>query len=343
MKKQFLILLLASTIGVIIISCVRKANANNVQLPNKATDTITLKELLLPQLAMQELVYKQTKDTTLKIYYTKPAGAKPGKKYPAVVWIHGGGWTAGTAETFFPHAKYFAFRGTVGISIEYRLVKYGGSSLADCFTDCKSAIRYIREHAAELNIDPDKIIVMGDSAGGHLAAALGTIDGFDDAADNLGFSAKPNAMVLFNPGVDMTLPPHVITVIKNRVVVSKDMNQNLALLTDDDKKMMRSLSPVFNVHPHQPPTLVLHGLDDKVILPEQSIRFADSMKAAGNNCQIILLEKTRHAFVVPKYTASEATVVNAITEADLFLIKLGYLKGQPQLRVSKDGAWQAKK
>ena len=276
------------------------------------------------------------------VYYIKPASAKPGKKYPAVVCIHGGGWTAGGADVFFPHARYFASRKAVGISIEYRLVKFQGPNMQDCLTDCKSAMRFIRAHAVELNIDPDKIAVMGDSAGGHLAACLGTINGFDDLFDNPSISAKPNAMILFNPGLDMTEPPHVLNFIKSQTMLGSNLNANLALLTDKDMVAARALSPVYHVQAKQAPVLLMHGLDDKVILPEQSIRFADSMKMAGNQCKLILLPNTRHAFVIPKYTASEATVINAITEADLFLKSLGFLHGQPTLRLSDPPAWVIK-
>lgn len=313
-----------------------------VSRPFYGDDTITLSRLMQNAQPMQQMIFKKVKDTVLKVYYVKPASAKPGKKYPAVVCIHGGGWTAGGADVFFPHARYFASRNAVGISIEYRLIKYKGPTMQDCLADCKSAMRFIRAHAAELNIDPDKIVVMGDSAGGHLAASLGTIDGFDDLADNLKISTKPNAMVLYNPGLDMTETPHVLNIIKTQTALGKDLNANLALLTNKDILTARALSPVFHVHPNQPPVLLMHGLDDKVIFPEQSTRFADSMKMAGNQCKLILLPNTRHAFVVTKYTATEATVVNAITEADVFLSSLGFLHGNPTLRLSDPPAWVIK-
>ncbi len=340
MKKQFWSLLLASAISILFIACLRKANASSVQWPAKTTDTVTLKTLLEATPPMQEMVYKTTKDTLLKIYFIKPADAKPGKKYPAIIWVHGGGWTGGTASTFFPHAKYFALRNAVGFSIEYRLVRYGGTGIAECLEDCKSAIRFIREHATELNIDPDKIIVLGDSAGGHLAAALGTIDGFDDIADDLSISAKPNAMVLYNPCVDMTVYPLVKNIFSNTIQNTKTLDS--ASITPEQWQLARSFSPISYAKKGQPHCLILHGLDDKVIPCEQSVRFTDAMNKAGNDCKIILLSKTRHAFVVPKYTATEAQVVAAITEGDKYLTSLGYLKGGPTLRVSSVPSWQKK-
>lgn len=306
-----------------------------------ANDTITLKELLQTNGSMQELVYKKINNTALKIYYAKPADAKAGKKYPAIIWIHGGGWTGGNADIFFAHAKYFALRNAVGISIEYRLVTPNGNSVKDCLEDCKSAIRYIRAHAAELNIDPNNIIVAGDSAGGHLAACLGIIDGFNDATDNLSISAIPNAMILYNPCTDFTQLPLGKTVIKHKL--SNFKNADTAILKQEDIQLAEALSPMFHIHAKLPPTLVLHGLNDKVILPQQSIQFTDSMRKYGNSCELILLENTRHAFVVPNYTASEEVVVNAIVEADNFLIARGILKGKPKLRVGKEAAWITRK
>ncbi len=336
------ILVLFSTALLVLI--VGKATTQIKTVSPTLSDTITLKTLIEPSPAMQELVVKQTKDTSLKIYYSKPAGAKPGKKYPAIIWIHGGGWSGGDAKTFFPHAKYFALRNAVGFSIEYRLVKYQGSGLAECLADCKSAIRFIRAHAKELNVDPDQIIVLGDSAGGHLAACLGTMDGelgFDDPTDNLAFSAKPNAMVLYNPCVDMSLYPLMKNVLKQTVADIKSLDS--ASIKASDWQMAKRFSPLFYVKANQPSCIVLHGLNDKVIPAEQSIRFTEAMKKAGNSCELVLLPETRHAFVVPNYTASEEAVVNAIVAGDRFLTKIGYLKGEPTLRVSDVPSWSPRK
>ena len=331
--------------AVLLVSCCsffgkKTGEANNMG-NHLLTDTVTLRSLMLDPNPLESIIYKQTKDTALKIYYRKPANLVKGKKYPAIIWIHGGGWNAGDAKTFFPHAQYFAQRNAVGFSIEYRLIKFGGSSLADCLADCKSAIRYIRAHAKELNIDPDQIIVLGDSAGGHLAACLGTIDGYDDATDNLKISCKPNAMVLYNPCVDMSLYPLMKNVLKNKV-----QNINLldsAAIKSEDWQLARSFSPLLFIKPHTPNCYLLHGLNDKVIPAEQSSRFNDAMLKAGNKSELLLLPNTRHAFVVPNYTASEEMVVNAICEADKYLTRLGYLSGEPTLRVSSIPSWQPRK
>ncbi len=305
------------------------------------SDTITLKSLLESPPKLEEVVYKQTKDTALKIYYSKPIHAEKGKKYPAIVWIHGGGWTGGDARTLFPNAQYFSYRNAVGFSIEYRLVKFHAAGVKDCMADCKSAIRFIRENAQLFSIDPNKLIVLGESAGGHLAACLGTIEGYDDPKDNLGISAIPNAMILYNPCIDMTLYPLMKNILKDKIADVKRLDS--ASIAAEDWNLAKQISPINHVKANQPPCLLIHGTADKVIPWQQSQRFYDAMKKAGNTCELILLPDLGHAFAIPKYKAPEHVVVQAITDADIFLTKLGYLNGSPLLRVSAAPAWPPRK
>jgi acetyl esterase/lipase len=300
--------------------------------------TISLDSLLRGP-AMTEIVIKKVNNEEVKLFYIKPADTNTNKKRTAVIWIHGGGWTGGITETFFPHARYFASRGAVGFCIHYRLVKADGSvTVADCLADCKSAIRYIREHAEELGIDPDKIIVAGDSAGGHLASCLGTVDGFDNPTDNLKISAVPNIMVLYNPLSDFTTSPFINRIISGMALDKKPTPES-QIPTQEQLLLARKLSPLHNIHPNQPQTLIIHGADDTVILPEQSVHFFTAMKAAANQCELILLPATKHAFVCVKWKAPESEVVKAFILMDKFLVKNGYLKGKPTLVPSKVPAW----
>jgi acetyl esterase/lipase len=316
-------------------------NLYSKTIANQDVKTISLDSLLRGPL-MSEIVIKKVNNEEVKLFYIKPIDNKPIKKRTAVVWIHGGGWTGGITETFFPHARYFACRGAVGFCIHYRLVKADGSVMVgDCLADCKSAIRYIREHAAELGIDPNKIIVLGESAGGHLASCLGTIDGFDDPLDNLKASAIPNALVLYNPLSDFTTSVLINRIIGGAALDKKTSPENL-IPTKEQIELAKRLSPLYNVHKNQPPTLVLHGLDDTVILPEQSVKFTEAMKKYGNKCELILLPNTTHAFVCANYKSPEDVVIAALLKADKFLISLGLLKGKPTLVISKQPAWKPK-
>ena len=293
-----------------------------------------------PEPAERRYVLAGTPEQSLFVF--APANQKPGQLRPAIVCIHGGAWVAGNAEVFFPHARYFASRGMVAFSINYRLASADGFGLPDCLEDCKAALRYVRAHAAEWSVDPHRIAVLGDSAGGHLAAALGTVDGFDNLpVEGGGVSALPDAMILCNPIVDLTEGDWGKYVIRGAALDKKATPEN-KVMNAEQRTLARRLSPLFQVRPGQPPTLLMHGLDDHVVDPAQARQFAEAMRAVGNRCDLTLIEGARHAFIMPKYTAPEPTVVNAIRQADQFLASLGWLPDAPTLELSNPPAWTVK-
>ena len=121
---------------------------------------------------------------------------------PAVVFFFGGGWNGGSPSQFAPHCEYLASRGMVAMTADYRVKSRQGTTPFDCVEDGKSAIRYVRQHAKELGVDPKKIAAGGGSAGGHVAAATGTVRGMDEKNEDSGISSKPDALILFNPVYD---------------------------------------------------------------------------------------------------------------------------------------------
>lgn len=114
-----------------------------------------------------------------------------------VVFLHGGAWRFGLADSYTRHVEYAVSRGAVGVSVEYRLATEG-RTVHHCIGDCAAAVRYLRENAAAPGILPDKICVCGESAGGHLALCLGTPA---IVADPM---ARPNYIINFNGAVDLT-------------------------------------------------------------------------------------------------------------------------------------------
>ena len=125
--------------------------------------------------AAETLVYKKAGDRELRLHIEKPADWKATDQRPAIVFFFGGGWVGGSPEQFRPQSEYLATRGMVGIRVEYRTIAKGdkGPPLV-CCADAKSAMRYVRSHAAELGVDPARIAAAGGSAGGHLAAFTAT-------------------------------------------------------------------------------------------------------------------------------------------------------------------------
>jgi len=283
--------------------------------------------LLLHSPAPTEIIFKRTATGGLKLFYFQPLVKTYAKKIPATLWIHGGGWTGGTCESFFPLARYTASRGAASFVVEYRLAKTNGTvTVADCVADCKSAVRYLRGHAAELGIDPQRIAVIGESAGGHLAACVGIIEGFDDSADDFKISARPDALVLYNPLTDFT-KSHFLKLFTNSAAIVNKL------------ELARELSPVFYARSNLPPTICIHGLADTIVLPDNSRALTAAMLQAGNRCDLILLPETPHAFLIPDYKCSEAVVVNALLLGDKFLTSLGYFSGEPTLTVSDPPSW----
>lgn len=281
--------------------------------------------------------YKTVGAETLNLWMLPARGARPGERRPALVLIHGGAWRAGDAKVFYPHARYFAERGLVAFSIDYRLLTPTGPGIRECLEDCASALRSIRAHAGDLGVDPARVAVLGDSAGGHLAAALGTVDGFDDPHDDLRVSARPDAMVLCNPILDLTGGDWLKFVIRGAALERKPAPDDLRP-TPEQYQLAQRLSPRYAVQAGQPPSLVMHGLDDRVVDPDQARSFATAMLAKGNRCDLLLIPDARHAFIIAGYTAPKAQVVQAIRSADLFLASLGYLQGPPTIEPGSDAA-----
>lgn len=272
--------------------------------------TALLVTLFFTQLATLQaedsLVYKKVGDRELKLFIEKPAAWKAEDQRPAIVFFFGGGWVGGTPTQFLKQSEYLASRGMVGIRVEYRTIPKGekGPPLV-CCADAKSAMRYVRAHATELGIDPHRIAAAGGSAGGHLAAFTGLVNGLDDPRDDLKVSCRPDALVLFNP------------------VFNNGPGQ---WGHERVGQRYREFSPAHNIRSQAPPTIVFLGDTDKLI-PVSTLReFEAGMKKAGNRCDAHVYPQAGHGFFNrdPHFTLT-------LIEADKFLGSLGWVQGQPIL------------
>lgn len=289
-------------------------------LAQAQAQAVRMKDLLAAQPAPREQAYKTVGERKLRLFIFDPPGHRADAKVPAVVFIHGGGWGGGKPDLFFPHCRYFAARGAVAMSIEYRLTSPKGTTIFECVTDAKSAIRAIRAGAAELGIDPNRIAVIGDSSGGHLAACTGIVPDLDEEKEDPAISSAANAMVLYNAILDMTDLPWVRNVPGIKGATSQPGSEPAD----------RRVSPIHHVRPGLPPALVLQGTADVTVPYQQAERFTAAMKQAGNRCDLILYKDVKHAFVLPGY-GKEEILIQSIRAADAFLASLGYLTGEPTL------------
>ncbi len=189
----------------------------------------------------------------------------------------------------------------VAISAQYRLTSQEGVTPRDCLADAKSAIRWVREHADKLGIDPTRIAAGGGSAGGHLAAAAATTQGFEAEGADLSVSSRPDALVLFNPVFDNGPDGYG----HDRVI-----------------EYWERFSPLHNISEKSPPTIVLTGTEDK-LLPVNTVKeYERRMTAAGRRCDVHFFEGEPHGFFNFQKKSYDATVA----AMDQFLESLGYVE-----------------
>lgn len=259
--------------------------------------------------SFETVFYKQIDTTQLEMRIFLPPQVDSTSKVPAMVFFSGGGWYECSLTQFEPQARYFAARGIACFLVEYRVWSTHRASILDCIADAKSSIRYIKENADRFNIDENKIIAAGGSSGGHLAAATAMTEGYDDPGDDLSVSSKSNALVLFNPVIDL----------------GPSDEQVYGWIGEKYK----DLSPLHNIKPETPPTIMFYGTEDGGISMEASAYFCAAMKAVGSRCDLFLYEGQEHGFF--NLTSSEFYYKETIMKADRFLISLGYLEGEPTI------------
>jgi acetyl esterase len=264
--------------------------------------------------SVKEHVYKTAGDVDLKLYLFEPQDHKPSAKRPAIVFFFGGGWANGSPQQFEEQCRYLASRGMVAITADYRVASRHQVKAVDCVRDAKSAIRWVRAHAAELGVDPDRIVAAGGSAGGHIAACTGFVKEFDEANEDQTVSSRPNALVLYNPvaSFDRSLAdandPRIIG-LQFRLGVTPE-----------------EISPAHHVAEKAPPTLILVGSEDFLIAGVHQL--VDKMKAAGNRCDLDLYEGRAHGFFNQRGKGN-ADFLKTTQSVDRFLKSLGYLEGEP--------------
>jgi acetyl esterase len=254
-------------------------------------------------------VYKTIGDTKLRLHIFQPAARKQSDKLPAIVFFFGGGWRSGSPVQFLEHCKYLASRGMVAITAEYRVKARHNVTPLECITDAKSAIRWVRKNASELGIDANRIAAGGGSAGGHLAAATATVKGLDEKSEDAKISAVPNALVLFNPALDVVSIP-----------ANYGFGDNAALA-----------SPLQNVRAKLPPTIIFHGTADTTVPFAQAEKFCEAMKQEGNRCEVVPFAGKQHGFF--NFGRGDGQDYKATVRAmDEFLLSLDYLKGKPTIQ-----------
>ncbi|MDF1825401.1 MAG: alpha/beta hydrolase [Verrucomicrobiales bacterium] len=254
--------------------------------------------------------YKTSANVPRKMEVYFPPGHDPSKsKVPGLILFHGGGWAKGSLDQFRDACAYFASRGLVCATAEYRmLTKKEAKALPDgetrkraCIIDAKSAIRWYKENASELGIDPERIITGGGSAGGHISTLATLNPGLNDPADPKGFDTGVVAYLLFNPAYS-------------------DTDEK-----DPQVDVLRHLTP------SMAPAIVFFGDDDKWKAGFDTA-YAKLRKLGNTSMELHLAEGQGHSFF-----NKEPWKTVTLLAADRFLIKEGLLSGEPTLDSPETG------
>ncbi len=242
----------------------------------------------------KDLIYRSVGDTKLKMDIFMPQ--QTAGPVPVVVWIHGGAWKTGDKEK--SPALPLVNRGFAVVSLNYRLSQE--AIFPAQIEDCKAAIRFLRSKAKAIGIDPDRIGVWGSSAGGHLAALLGTsgdVKELEGGPENLQSSSRVQAVCDFFGPTDFLRMDDTPGSMEHNAADSPESALIGGPIKENPEKVARA-NPITYITPDDPPFLILHGDEDKTVIPSQSTLLADALKKAGVPVEFEIIKGAGHGFDV---------------------------------------------
>lgn len=228
---------------------------------------------------------------TLDLYL--PNGDDSAK--PLVVWIHGGAWKMGDKRggPIIPLLS----AGYAVASINYRLVPE--VRFPEQVFDCKAAVRFLRAHASEYHIDPERIGAFGASAGGHLAALLGTsggVEALEGKEGNLNFSSRVQAVCDWNGVSDVSTAEQQLRAIHGDPIAPEAIPPFLGGTVQEVPQKAREASPVTYAGKGNPPFLIMHGNRDTTVPIAQSQELQEVLKSKGVPVSFITVNGAKHGY-----------------------------------------------
>jgi acetyl esterase/lipase len=232
---------------------------------------------------------------TLDLYLPSEPAEDP---IPLVLWVHGGGWRAGDkAPTYAPETLG---EGYAVASVNYRLSDE--AVFPAQIHDVKAAVRFLRENAGRFNVDPERFGAWGSSAGGHLVALLGTSCGVPELegelGDNLGVSSCVQAVC------DFFGPTDLLALFEQRGErTRRPMPEDHLIggLVEEHAALATLASPIAHIDGTDPSFLIMHGSEDPTVPVEQSIAFDETLRAAGIDSTLIVVEGAGHGLPRTKF------------------------------------------
>ena len=226
----------------------------------------------------QAFVFKAQADWELRLHVVSPADGQPAQRRTAVLAFFGGGWSSGTPERSIGWARWAASHGMVGIAADYRTRQRFQTTPEASIADGRSALAWVATHAAELGVDPQKIIVMGSSAGAHVAAWT-ALTHSAPWPDEQARSTPPAALILVSPVTD-----------------TKAGGYGGPARFGDSPARALAASVTDHLNPGLAPTLVFHAVQDKTVPYVNSEAFCAAMRAQQNRCELVTFTEGGHTF-----------------------------------------------
>lgn len=223
----------------------------------------------------ETFVYRALEPVPLRLHVFRPPGAGP-DSLPALMFFFGGGWTRGTPHHSAGWARMAAQWGLVGIAPDYRTKERFGTSPLEAVADARAALRWVQDHAAELGVDPARIVVGGNSAGGHLAlwTALATVPPGSSSDESPRF--PPAALVLMSTVSDTSM-------------LSGYTPARFG-------EHATALSPVHHLDARMPPVLAFHGDADRTVPHGQAAALHARLREGGNESELVSVPGGSHSF-----------------------------------------------
>lgn len=217
---------------------------------------------------IQDKVYKIVDGFELSCRLYQPSEETKASSKGALLFYFGGGWTSGSIDQFAGQCDYLATKGLTCIAMDYRVKSRHGVTPFGCIEDCRDSVRWVIDQGKALDIDIKQLVLVGASAGGHIAVM--TLLQNPELMDGY-----VKGLVLYNPVLDTT---------------------ETGFSHESFSGRSREASPVHHLRPGLPQTLIFHGTDDHTVPFEIAERFAQESTKLGNQCDLIPYEGADHGF-----------------------------------------------